>query len=152
MRPIPELTGYKASASGRIFGPRGELSQFLRKGYWCVQAANKQRKVSRLVCAAYHGLPPSGAHQAAHLNGDSTDNFYANLQWKTPQQNSDDKKLHGTALRRESHPRAKLTEVDVCVIRHRRKQGEQLRSIHRDFPGVCYATLSHVVNNRNWKS
>jgi hypothetical protein len=54
-------------------------------------------------------------------------------------------------LKAEQHPRAKLSINDVNEIRERRRTGESLLSIHEDFSHVCYATISHITNNRNWK-
>lgn len=52
--------------------------------------------VHRLVCLAWHGLPPfEGAH-AAHDNGKRSENRESNIYWATPAQNMADKKRHGT--------------------------------------------------------
>jgi hypothetical protein len=50
--------------------------------------------VHRLVCEAFHGLPPDyvdGDAQARHLNGEPTDNRAANLAWGTQSANERDK-------------------------------------------------------------
>lgn len=50
--------------------------------------------VHRLVCEAFHGLPPDyvdGPAHVRHLNGDSGDNRAVNLRWGTQSENERDK-------------------------------------------------------------
>jgi hypothetical protein len=54
------------------------------------EAGGKSRThlVHRLVCAAFHGDPPSAGHtDVRHLNGDKTDNRAVNLAWGTRSEN-----------------------------------------------------------------
>lgn len=150
MKPIPSCPGYYADDFGSIYGPRGRLSQFARKGYFCVQAAGKQRKVSRLVCEAYHGPAPSATHHAAHLNSDSFDNRPNNLAWKIPAENCLDI-INKGSLAGEKHPRAKLSEKQVRYIREQKAIGVPLCEIHSEFPHVKYGTLVAAANRRNYR-
>lgn len=150
MKPIPSCPRYFADELGNIHGPRGELSQFFRRGYAKVQAAGKQQRVNRLVCEAYHGPSPTRFHHAAHLNGNSMDNRPDNLAWKTPAENCADIALHGS-LQGEKHPRASLSEDDVRYIRAQRESGRTIRGINEEFPGIKYSTLVAIANGRNFR-
>jgi len=152
-RHVPGLPLYvEASSLGKIRGSYGTSRLFtltFHKHYYVVSIRGKQYKVHRLVCAAFYGHPKKGM-LAAHRNGVSTDNRASNLYWATHAQNVRDAIRHGT-FARGRHPLAKLREGDIQDIRRRRKAGEMIISIHRSYPYVCYATISHVCNNRNWK-
>jgi hypothetical protein len=155
-RQIPGYPpGFEASSLGRIRSRSrthiGLHSLFPRKhGRLVCQINGRQRYVDRLVCLAFHGKPPTDKHQAAHKNGLVNQNFPENLYWATAAENCADTARHGS-LKAEQHPRAKLSINDVNEIRERRRTGESLLSIHEDFSHVCYATISHITNNRNWK-
>jgi len=62
------------------------------RGYRRVTLSNPKRtvKVCRLVLLAFVGPCPPG-HQAAHEDGDCTQDALRNLAWKTPAQNNADK-------------------------------------------------------------
>lgn len=77
-----------------------------RKGY------RKGKSVHRLVCMAYHGMPPSTVHQVRHLDGNKLNNIPTNLKWGTPEENYADKILHGTSLEGERHPMSKLSDKE----------------------------------------
>jgi len=53
--------------------------------------------VHRLVCEAFHGLPPDyvdGAAHVRHMNDDPGDNRAANLAWGTPEKNAEDRERY----------------------------------------------------------
>jgi len=93
---IPGLINYRADKRGNIhsnhFGPWKQLKNYLGyKGYFYVNVWTRGKvrhaRVHRLVCEAFHGLPPTTKHQASHLNGIKTDNRPKNLAWATPSEN-----------------------------------------------------------------
>lgn len=74
------------------------------------------RKVSPLVCAAFHGrCPPE--QECRHLDGKRLNDAADNLAWGTRKQNSADKVIHGTAPRGIKNPNAKLTDFQISEIR-----------------------------------
>lgn len=82
-----------------------------------LQESGKSAWACRLACARTYGPPPSPLHQAAHSCGKGHTGCInpRHLRWATPQENSDDKYLHGTVALR--HPRARLSVDDVQAIR-----------------------------------
>ena len=73
----------------------------------------------RLVCEAFHGAPPSKAHQVAHYDGTRLNNDFRNLRWATVAENCNDKIRHGTWPTGSKHGRAKITEDRVVEMRRR---------------------------------
>ena len=115
-KPVPDWP-YEVSNLGRI--RRTKKSRTSRKGKILRPSAlpsghltttfndhprKKTARVHRVVCEVWHGPPPSPKHEAAHLNGDPTDNRPENLAWVTHRENEHHKILHGTA---------NITPVDV---------------------------------------
>ncbi|MCZ4500981.1 MAG: hypothetical protein JWQ74_3536 [Marmoricola sp.] len=87
-------------------------------GYGKVSINGVQVHTNRYVCEAAHGVPPSPEHEAAHSCGKGHTGCISpsHLHWATPQQNQQERVLHGTDNRCEKHPMAKLTESDVRAI------------------------------------
>jgi hypothetical protein len=109
------------------------------------------RGVNRLVCRAFHGEPPSPKHEAAHNDGNPSNNRRENLRWATHTENCADKKIHGTENppRGEKQGRSKLSSEDVKTIRQRLANGEGVASISRDF-AVWHGTIGAIKAGRNW--
>lgn len=95
---IPGYSNYEASSDGRI---RNRSSGLIYKplhhpdGY--VRASVKQDNgvrvrigVHRLVCLAFHGLPPDKDHRVTnHKDGCKSNNHPSNLEWATYQKNTE---------------------------------------------------------------
>lgn len=79
----------------------------------------KQVMTSRVMCELAYGKPPTDEHEAAHScgNGNGGCVHPKHLRWATPKENAADKIVHGTVLRGEDLPWAKLTEGKVRAIR-----------------------------------
>lgn len=141
--------GHPSSDRRYIRSPAGMLVQIRTsdRGYLYVRlpfkrGAYKDLLLSRLVCEAWHGLPPSNKHQAAHWDGNVLNCRHGNLRWATPLENSMDQIRHGTTTRGEKSARAKLTSKDVKEIRALIEQGISKSEISRRFnvvPGSIYA-------------
>lgn len=130
-KPIPRFPDYEASTHGQIRRAKPD-----RRGLNCglvisqtVDSSGRKRVAlsrdgkkksslaSRLICEAFHGPPPSPAHQTAHGDGDPLNNRPNNLRWATQAENQADRILHGTSNRGERHGMAKLTSDQVGEIR-----------------------------------
>lgn len=67
----------------------------------------------------------------------------------------ENKKFHknNTANKGSQNGRSKLTEEDVYNIRLRRKNGEILSSVYKDYSDkLTYKSFENVWSNRNWKN
>lgn len=120
-------------------------------GYGTVNQGGKMRSVTRVVCEAIHGPPPSPKHEAAHICGKGHEGCCnpKHLRWATPAENAADKLDHGTIANGEANGSAKLTEADVHAIRRRRATGEVLQAIAADY-GVCISAISSIAIRKNW--
>lgn len=156
---IPDFPQCLADKSGNIYrtynnGQLRKLSQRLDKdGYFIIRLKRGNRKVClkahRLICGAFHGLCPPNM-MIRHLDGNRTNNIPDNLYWGTAQDNSDDKKLHGTMCVKEKHGRAKLTQAQVDLIRLQYANGQKQQTIAKKF-GVSQSVISYIVRKETWK-
>lgn len=101
---------YVAGSDGRIVKVRGrgaeERDKVMRvhdngRGYMKVKLTVGGMRimfyVHRLVCEAFHGLPPdyeSDPANVRHLNGDPGDNRADNLRWGTVEENMRDRERY----------------------------------------------------------
>jgi transcriptional regulator with XRE-family HTH domain len=71
------------------------------------------------------------------------------LSWKTTKENSADKLAHGTKMRGESHPTAKLKASDVAEIKAMRGVVPH-RQLAERF-GVSISHISRIQSGRAWR-
>lgn len=170
-RPIAGFPGYHVSNFGRVKSFRkGDLIdvRILKPS-----RANKQRRalvtlyrnrephyrhVSRLVCEAFSGPPPSPEHQAAHLNGNTQNDRADNLEWKTPVGNAKDRDVHGRTIRGSRHWANKLPPETVLTLRQVYALLQKRPPARRGFLsnvttclGVSRACVEDIVYGRKWK-
>lgn len=103
----------------------------------------------RTICELFNG-PPEKGQQCRHLDGNKNNNAASNLKWGSPQENSNDRLLHGTSGAREKNSMSKLKNDQVAEIRKRVASGETQRSMCKIF-NVSPMTISRVVRKETWK-
>lgn len=167
-RDVSGMEGfYQASDRGRVrrvsyrngFGiypltiPRIMTQRTDKDGYLTVLITLENRwrsyGVYHLVALAFHGKRPSAIHQAAHWDGDKTNNTPSNVRWATPLEQGADKNRRGTTVMGEDCHLSVLSESDIRSIRsrHRRGLGAKLAA---EF-GVTAANISAIMKRRTWK-
>ncbi len=126
-RDVPGFPGYRVGSDGTVWSFRSSASWRKLKpcpnsrGYLSVTLCSGTRKdkhtqrVNRLVLLAFSGIRPDGK-EAAHLDGNKSNNRISNLAWKTHTENIADKKRHGTYTCGECHHKAILADADVLAI------------------------------------
>lgn len=170
-RPIVGYEGlYEVSDRGRVRSldrvatdgsrRRGHLRKLIpigadRQKYLSVALSRASKvkcvRVHTLVLETFVGPRPLG-QQARHRNGKSIDNRRSNLVWGTSTQNTADKARHGTQLRGERVPTAKLRKVDVLNIRRRYCQGGVAqRTLAYEF-GISQRQVSRIARGIQWAS
>ncbi len=175
-KPIPDYPIYEASSHGRIRSV-DRVVTFIRRGrvqsrhsvgvtlkafkhqktktiaYMSLSVSNETgkhfRRVHRLVCMAFHGLPPSPTHQAAHNDGNPLNNRSDNLRWATPLENNHDVGLHGNRPLGEKAYNSKLTADAVRTIRHLIKEGRTITALSHEY-GVSRATIHKIRDRKKW--
>lgn len=108
--------GADLSGEWREMNPRCDDDGYRRVDLNAGGGKTRTRKVSVLVCEAFHGAAPAGL-VCRHRNGKNTDDRADNLIWGTTQENTDDRKEHGTIAAGEGHGMAKLTDSQIAEIR-----------------------------------
>ena len=101
--------------------------------------------VHRLVCMAFHGAPPTKAHETAHFDGSRDNNVPSNLRWATPSENLLDRRRHGTAWRGP-----KTIDADTAAqIKARLRAGEMQKDISAAL-GLKRGIVGHIARGNAW--
>lgn len=163
-RTIPLFPEYVASNMGRIrrikHAQTWNAGVILRpsvtyQGYHVVSIHSNhkrcQQKVHRLVLMAFSGVPSVGI-QGNHLNGNKGDNRLVNLEWETPQGNT--QHAQRTGLRRSqeglNNNAASLTAETIQQIINLRASGMSCRAIGKQL-GVGGWTVSRLMRGITYK-
>lgn len=161
MREVPGFPGYYASEEGSIWSMRSGSKRLiqprLKHGYWYVTISvyvggKRQRHrhpAHRLVCMAFHGLPPDDKPLACHRNGIRTDSRPCNLRWGDHADNAADAIRHGTLGPGMLARRRKLTDEQVAEIRNRLRSGERDKDLADEY-GVSRYYPTQLLEGRNW--
>jgi hypothetical protein len=120
------------------------------KGYALIYDGENNAVVSRLVCDAVHGAPPTLMHDAAHSCGKGHEGCVTkrHLSWKTRAENCADKLVHGTEQRGSRNGAAKLGEPAVREILA--LKGKWSQSEIAGMYGVSQTAISHIHRGRSW--
>jgi len=164
-RPIKGYPNYAVSDMGRVYSlPRSGV----RGGYLCClpnhgyqmavlyrsrtdprcrfERKGRRHYVHHLVLEAFDGPRPRGM-EADHDNGIRTDNRIGNLAWATHRDNMKRKEQHGTILRGERCPWAKLTASLVLAIRRSPESVSALAERH----GVTPSNIVAIQKQKSWR-
>ncbi|KKL13421.1 hypothetical protein LCGC14_2525920 [marine sediment metagenome] len=123
------------------------------KGYMGITMSHENNRVSktvhRLICMAFHRVPPFPSSQTRHLDGNGQNNLPSNLQWGTQEENWMDRKAHGRGIEGEKHPMAKLTDFQMKALKWAIET--KLVSQHRAarILGMSQAGISAVVHRQS---
>jgi HNH endonuclease len=165
--PVAPNDDYMAGSDGQIysrtryagFGRKEYVDwyplkghQTSRKGYRSVSLCHENVKITksihRLVCIAFHGVPPSPTTQARHLDGNPSNNDPLNLCWGTQVENWADRKAHGNGIEGEKHHAAKLTDAEREHLRWAISKGLCSQRHAARALGMSQASISAIVNSK----
>ena len=161
---VPGFEGrYIATEEGDIFSVKSkndvprprplQLKQRDMEGYKYVNVVRRGKKthvaVSRMVLCAYTGEWPDDK-DAAHLDGDPSNNHIDNLAWATRSENEMMKHDHSTMVIGEDKPDAKLTENEVRQIRVLHEAGHSAVSLGKRF-GCSDKNIAKIVHRETWR-
>lgn len=110
-----------------------------------------RRKLHQIIAELFLG-PRPGKMEVRHLDGDKSNNSYANLAYGTHAQNGADRRRNREGSRGERHPHSRLTEADVREIRRLVAEGVPHKEIagrfeiHKNYVSRIHRGLawSHV--------
>lgn len=134
---------------GHIIAPTKDQDGYVLAGL-CTGKVSKTYRVNRLVMINFVGDPPTPWHEAAHWNGIRDDNRLVNLRWATRKENHDDRYRHGTGPIGEQNGNAKLSDVQVQIIRARCAFGYSKAETARLFR--CSDTHIGLIARRNLRA
>lgn len=110
--------------------------------------------VHHLVASAFLDPPPTeygrGRIGVNHKDCDTSNNHYSNLEWATPQQNSDHAAENDLFWKGEQINTAKLTVDQVREIRKRKASGEGRNALAREY-GVSNYAIYAIYTRKTWK-
>lgn len=144
VRIVPSYPVYAASACGKLFRlpkgneiatkiitTRGYPSVYVRISY---KGKALNRKLHRLICEAWNGLPPTERHiQVNHKDGNSLNNHKDNLEWSTRSQNQRHAVETGLKGKGQELYNSQLTESQVHEICKALCDGALVRDLHRQY-------------------
>lgn len=151
-KEIPGFPGYFISSFGRVKTHRGLRKIPTNKdGYPVITLTKpgirKTFRISRLVCAAFHGPPPFEGALVLHFPDDTRTNCHKdNLKWGTQKGNMSTRDY----AKGEDHHSSKLSSAEVEEIRRLHAEGEPQHSLARRFR-VTVPTIHNIVHNRIWR-
>lgn len=137
-----------------ISGAEKALKPIRRGKYWGFTLAHRNGGIRpvylhRIVCETFHGAPSLG-QEVRHRDGDRSNNAAENLEWGTKSQNMRDKERHGTAPIGERHGGAKLTELQVRMIRQFEEVGVP-RALVRQRYVISPMNHSRIIRRQLWR-
>lgn len=154
-RDIPGYEGlYSASDMGRIRTRRGRvLKERLNWGGYnrirlTKDGRGKDIYAHVLVAAAFIGPKPA-KHDVNHINNVRADNRIGNLEYVTRSENIQHQRQFNNFPALEKNPRARLTQDQVREIRIRRKNGETMYAMAKEY-GVHKNTIRMAAIGETW--
>ena len=128
-----------------------------RRGYFIVglykKACLKLFKVHRLVCIAFHPNPKNKP-QVNHKDGIKSHCEEWNLEWNTYKENADHAYAtglkNGLAVKGEKNFSAKLTQLQVDLIRKEYVPRKVPLRIFAEKYGVSESSICHIIRGNNW--
>jgi hypothetical protein len=118
-------------------------------GYGRITVGGKRARASRMLWSLAHGPVPDDLHVLHHCDNPPCVNpahlFLGDHRDNMADRDAKDRVRHGSL-----HPRAKLTETDIPVIRARVAAGDTRRAIAADY-GVSHAAIDKVASGQGWK-
>lgn len=119
--------------------------------YW-KDGTKKQYARHRLVLMTFCPVENMNDLQVNHKDGDKLNNKLDNLEWTTPQQNTqhawDNNRCE--KMRGENHPLHKLTEQEVLEISKKLKNNYSMSQLAREY-NISRRTIGRIRDRESWK-
>jgi hypothetical protein len=147
--------------TGFVFSPLSNtptrpLGYKTKKGYLraCINFSGRRQfhfMVHRIVWIAVNGVPPRESDQINHVDTIKTHNWIGNLELVTNAENQAHAKAHDLLrpVRQEAHYNARLTAVQVAVIRERKASGESAVALSLEF-SVSASHIRRLARGKRW--
>lgn len=149
---IKRLNGRPYIRRSKILRPSSTKKCRYLRGMVCVNKRNIPYKIHRLV-AKYFVDNPLGKPEVNHIDGNTLNNHYSNLEWVTRRENI----IHcvnnnlQTPFKGEEVGTSKLTSKEVISIRNEYKPRHITRSYLSKKYKVSEAAIKDILYRRTWK-
>lgn len=132
--------------------PRILRGSITKKGYVSVSLTRDGKEYGRfvhvLVMEAFRGPKPLG-HEVCHWDNNPANNRLSNLRYGTSLDNYEDRERHGTRIRGEKGPGAKITEAQAREIIAALQRGESQAAIAARY-GIGQTSVSNIKHGKTW--
>lgn len=164
MKQIPGFPNYFVTKDGRVWSKpkRCHNGKWLnlqrdKDGYNYVKLTKNKKKyhklVHSLVLETYTCSRPQGM-VARHKDGNPANNWYWNLEWGTPSENTQDSMRHGTArcLKQygEDNSTSKLTKDQVQLIFNAYHDGAYTQQELANHFNVSRSLIGLICQKKRW--
>ena len=110
----------------------------------------RTRRISKLVCTAFHGPEPPGKPFVLHKDDNPSNNHASNLYWGNQTENCADAKRNGWNQMGQFSCRAKFSAAQVHAIRNEYVAGGLTFQDIADELGVAYSTIRNICNGKTY--
>jgi hypothetical protein len=170
LKPIPGFKGYFAGDNGSIYcnlpmgkqigiGNTRELSPAIQSSgkyfYVSIKSDSGKRttkRVHRLVCLAFWGIPNNEKDTVSHLDGNWRNNKPHNLRWESLSDNHNRKKEHGTDDIGINNSRAHIDIKTLKEIRRLLKLGTLTQKAIGEKFGLNRLFITKIANGYRYKN
>jgi DNA-binding CsgD family transcriptional regulator len=153
---IVKIKGYLVREDGVVFGRRGKELRWYNngRGYlitrlrwdddrWMTKALHT------VVCEAFHGERPEG-YEAAHINGDSSNNHKNNLKWMTKTENRKQMYQDGRDVSGTKNANSKYSVEQIKNVCGYLSQGDHTQKTISAKTGVSIWTVWAIKRRKQW--
>ena len=157
-RQIPSLPNYEVSDLGCVRQRKTNrpLKAYrTHNGYLRIELSRSGKRINKsiheLVMSAFVGSRPGG-FQVNHIDGDKVNNHLSNLEYCTPQENTDHAiriGIRNIAPKGEKCAASKLTEAQIIKIREMVAHGVTQRLVGELFH-TTQSNVSRIVSKESW--
>jgi hypothetical protein len=158
VKQIPNYPDYFITESGAVWSDK--TNKWLKfnmgkmgKGYKRTALGNDKFLVHRLVAITWVENPHN-KKTVNHIDGNTLNNYYKNLEWCTQKENIKHSWGIGTTKRNayhnsnEKNPKAKLTNQQVLEIRASELSSRKLAKIY----GINYGSVAEIKRGERYKN
>jgi hypothetical protein len=140
---------WRGNGTVRPLNPKRDNRGYLRVSL-SMEGKVIRKTVHSLVLTAFSGPRPSPQHQCRHLNGIKTDNRLLNLAWGTAAENGKDKVRLGESSKGEKNGQAKMSDLEVSIIKALIEKGATARYLCGLFD-VSRTALQDIEEGKSWQ-
>jgi hypothetical protein len=142
---VSDKGNVKSDYSNKILKP--QIIRKYRTVFLYKDGTPNQVKVCRLVLSAFKGFP-SDKLEAAHIDGDHTNDSITNLRWSTHEENMRDNVTNNAVAKGERNGSSKLTKVQVVEIK--KLLGTMPKTHIAKLFGISTANVHHISTGKLW--